>query len=54
MTNMSMMMGPGGSGGMSSMDISSGGNMSNGEMKIGMQVGAPATRRCNRWNAEAI
>ena len=43
MTNMSMMMGPGGSGGMSSMDISSGGNMSNGEMKIGMQVGAPAT-----------
>ena len=44
MTNMSMMMGPGG-GGMSSMDMggSSGSNMSTGEMKIGMQEGAPAT-----------
>ena len=43
MTNMSMMMGAGGE--MPSMDMggSSGGNMSTGEMKIGMQEGAPAT-----------
>ena len=42
MTNMSMMMGAGGE--MSSMDMGSGGgNMSTGEMKIGMQEGAPAT-----------
>ncbi|MGH9988088.1 MAG: hypothetical protein ACRD8W_29480 [Nitrososphaeraceae archaeon] len=38
MTNMSMMMAPGGSGGMSSMEMGTSGNMSNGEMKTGMQV----------------
>lgn len=38
MTNMSMMMGPGASGEMSSMEMGTSGNMSNGELKTGMQV----------------